>query len=291
MVPKLVITDIDGVWTDGGMYYDQTGNEFKKFNTSDSAGVMFCRHYKIPVAIITGEETNSIEVLWHQAGAATVRATLCGNIMNQAVTVHELPEPFVTDFAACQNTVIPISGGVWSGYSWINEAEVEVSTAATAMLPPGYFELIVTDVNGCIGDTTFNIEELPLPQASISAPLYVGLCPTGPDAYIYATTTEEGYTYQWFDGGALMSETSAVFATNHPDDGTLVSAIEGLSSVVLLDEDVPGVVPIPLRAQRAATLRSAERCRPQRLRGPHAGPGHDQRQRGRRRHLPRAGDT
>ena len=27
---KLVITDIDGVWTDGGMYYDLHGNELKK---------------------------------------------------------------------------------------------------------------------------------------------------------------------------------------------------------------------------------------------------------------------
>ena len=24
---KLILTDIDGVWTDGGMFYDQTGNE------------------------------------------------------------------------------------------------------------------------------------------------------------------------------------------------------------------------------------------------------------------------
>jgi 3-deoxy-D-manno-octulosonate 8-phosphate phosphatase KdsC-like HAD superfamily phosphatase len=30
--PKLVLTDIDGVWTDGGMYYDQAGNELKKFS-------------------------------------------------------------------------------------------------------------------------------------------------------------------------------------------------------------------------------------------------------------------
>lgn len=56
-LPKLVITDIDGVWTDGGMYYDQTGNEWKKFNTSDSAGVLFLRLLDIPVAIITGEDT------------------------------------------------------------------------------------------------------------------------------------------------------------------------------------------------------------------------------------------
>ena len=31
-LPKLIITDIDGVWTDGGMYYDNLGNEWKKFN-------------------------------------------------------------------------------------------------------------------------------------------------------------------------------------------------------------------------------------------------------------------
>ncbi|WP_194778208.1 KdsC family phosphatase [Pararhodonellum marinum] len=56
-LPKLVLTDIDGVWTDAGMYYDQTGNEWKKFNTSDSAGVIFCRHLDIEVGIITGEDT------------------------------------------------------------------------------------------------------------------------------------------------------------------------------------------------------------------------------------------
>ncbi|MEO6837886.1 MAG: HAD-IIIA family hydrolase [Ginsengibacter sp.] len=61
MLPKLVLTDIDGVWTDGGMYYDQTGNEWKKFNTSDSAGVIFCHRFNIPVGIITGEDTEIVK--------------------------------------------------------------------------------------------------------------------------------------------------------------------------------------------------------------------------------------
>lgn len=52
---KLFISDIDGVWTDGGMYYDNTGNEFKKFNTSDSAGVAYLKLLNIPLAIISGE--------------------------------------------------------------------------------------------------------------------------------------------------------------------------------------------------------------------------------------------
>jgi YrbI family 3-deoxy-D-manno-octulosonate 8-phosphate phosphatase len=59
-LPKLIITDIDGVWTDGGMFYDQNGNELKKFNTSDSAGVLFCKLMNIPIAIITGEDTQIV---------------------------------------------------------------------------------------------------------------------------------------------------------------------------------------------------------------------------------------
>lgn len=60
ILPKLILTDIDGVWTDGGMYYDNTGNEFKKYNTSDSAGVLFCRLLEIPVGIITGEKNDIV---------------------------------------------------------------------------------------------------------------------------------------------------------------------------------------------------------------------------------------
>jgi 3-deoxy-D-manno-octulosonate 8-phosphate phosphatase (KDO 8-P phosphatase) len=57
---KLFITDIDGVWTDGGMYYDQGDKEWKKFNTSDSAGVLFLNLVGINMAIITGEQTNIV---------------------------------------------------------------------------------------------------------------------------------------------------------------------------------------------------------------------------------------
>lgn len=60
-LPKLFITDIDGVWTDGGMFYDQTGNEWKKFNTSDSAGVLFLKYLNIPLAIITSEDTSIVK--------------------------------------------------------------------------------------------------------------------------------------------------------------------------------------------------------------------------------------
>lgn len=60
-LPKLILTDIDGVWTDGGMYYDQTGNEWKKFNTADSAGVLLCKKLNIKVGIITREKTEIVK--------------------------------------------------------------------------------------------------------------------------------------------------------------------------------------------------------------------------------------
>lgn len=59
-LPKLILTDIDGVWTDGGMYYDATDIELKKFNTYDSAGVLFAHHLGIPVGILTGENTEIV---------------------------------------------------------------------------------------------------------------------------------------------------------------------------------------------------------------------------------------
>lgn len=61
VLPKLIVTDIDGVWTDGGMYYDQEGNELKKFNTYDSAGVLFAKTLGIPVIIMTGENTRIVK--------------------------------------------------------------------------------------------------------------------------------------------------------------------------------------------------------------------------------------
>lgn len=59
-LPKLVLTDIDGVWTDGGMFYDNENREYKKFNTKDSVGVLYLKLFKIQIGIITGENTQIV---------------------------------------------------------------------------------------------------------------------------------------------------------------------------------------------------------------------------------------
>ena len=58
---KLFITDVDGVLTDSGMYYDQEGNELKKFNTRDGKGLERLRNLGVKTSIITSENTKIVE--------------------------------------------------------------------------------------------------------------------------------------------------------------------------------------------------------------------------------------
>ena len=53
---KYLVVDVDGVLTDGGIYYDATGNELKKFCTKDSAGFHAAKAAGIKIIVLTGRE-------------------------------------------------------------------------------------------------------------------------------------------------------------------------------------------------------------------------------------------
>lgn len=56
---KYLVIDVDGTMTDGGIYYDQQGNEWKKFCTKDAAAYFVCRNVGISTVVITGRESNA----------------------------------------------------------------------------------------------------------------------------------------------------------------------------------------------------------------------------------------
>ena len=58
---KLFISDVDGVMTDGGMYYSENGDELKKFNTQDGMAFELLRNAGIKTAIITSENTKIVK--------------------------------------------------------------------------------------------------------------------------------------------------------------------------------------------------------------------------------------
>lgn len=53
---RLVLSDIDGVLTDAGMYYGEQGDELKKFCTYDGQGLALLREAGLPVGLITRED-------------------------------------------------------------------------------------------------------------------------------------------------------------------------------------------------------------------------------------------
>ena len=60
---KLIVTDVDGVLTDGGMYYSSKGDTLKKFHVIDGMAVSILKRNTIPTVIIT-KERNQIVKQW-----------------------------------------------------------------------------------------------------------------------------------------------------------------------------------------------------------------------------------
>lgn len=59
---KMVISDVDGVLTDGSIYKGGDGSEFKRFNVSDGAGVAMARAASLKIALISGRRSEATEV-------------------------------------------------------------------------------------------------------------------------------------------------------------------------------------------------------------------------------------
>ena len=55
---KLLLSDVDGVLTDAGMFYTEDGDEFKKFSTYDGMGFQLLQKTGIKVGILTTEDRN-----------------------------------------------------------------------------------------------------------------------------------------------------------------------------------------------------------------------------------------
>ncbi len=58
---RLLLLDVDGVLTDGKLYFDNQGNEFKAFNTLDGHGIKMLRKSGVEVGIITGRTSKLVE--------------------------------------------------------------------------------------------------------------------------------------------------------------------------------------------------------------------------------------
>ncbi|MBS1156944.1 MAG: family hydrolase [Proteobacteria bacterium] len=57
---RLMIFDVDGVMTDGGLHYSDSGEEIKVFNSRDGHGIKVLKASGVKLAIITGRTSNAL---------------------------------------------------------------------------------------------------------------------------------------------------------------------------------------------------------------------------------------
>ena len=85
---QLLILDVDGVLTDGGIIRDDGGQQIKRFHVRDGAGIVMWRRLDKEVAIITGKES---QVVTHRAEELGITHVF-QNVGNKLEVYQELLE-------------------------------------------------------------------------------------------------------------------------------------------------------------------------------------------------------
>ena len=100
---RLLVLDVDGTMTDGGVYYDSTGNELKKFAIKDGAGIVLAHAAGMQVMICTGRECEAVR---HRAQDLHIDY-LFQNVHDKAAFLsrfmaeHSLTKQALCGFVAC----------------------------------------------------------------------------------------------------------------------------------------------------------------------------------------------
>ncbi len=59
---KLLISDVDGVLTDGAVYKNDSGDEYKKFSVTDGSGMAIAKAANLKIALISGRYSKTTEI-------------------------------------------------------------------------------------------------------------------------------------------------------------------------------------------------------------------------------------
>ena len=82
----LLISDVDGVMTDGSIIMDDMGHEIKKFNVRDGHGIKLLMRYGIDVILLTGRQSKVVEYRAKDLGIVEVHQ----GVFNKMDTFEEI---------------------------------------------------------------------------------------------------------------------------------------------------------------------------------------------------------
>ena len=184
----------------------------------------------------------SLEIHWHMSGTHTISAGFCTasigyivDVLAETAIVITAPDGICPGEQATVNILLPAGSSI----EVKDESLSTISINNSLTLDAGFYLVEMTDINGCLSQETFEIEEFILPEVRISTPDNTGFCPADGDSgpTLYALNTLSGYTYQWYRDGIALgittnSMSSSIFgyyyvvATNTDGSTTLSNEIE-----------------------------------------------------------------
>jgi 3-deoxy-D-manno-octulosonate 8-phosphate phosphatase (KDO 8-P phosphatase) len=83
---RLLVLDVDGVLTDGRLYFTARGEEMKCFHVRDGAGIVQVLRAGLQVAVISGRDSPSVDRRMSELGVTFVRQ----GVADKLAVLHEL---------------------------------------------------------------------------------------------------------------------------------------------------------------------------------------------------------
>lgn len=83
---RALVTDVDGVLTDGGLYYAENGDELKRFDVRDGQGLVLLREAGLLTAIVTRKQTAIVARRARELGIAEVHQ----DVRDKAAAIADL---------------------------------------------------------------------------------------------------------------------------------------------------------------------------------------------------------
>lgn len=85
---RLMAFDVDGVMTDGHLYFTASGEEMKAFHSRDGVGIKMLQSVGVEIAIVTGRTARVVELRAHNLGIVLVRQ----GVDDKLATLRELAQ-------------------------------------------------------------------------------------------------------------------------------------------------------------------------------------------------------
>jgi len=112
---KLLLLDVDGVLTDGGIYYSEHGENVKRFHTLDGQGLKYLMSSGVVPAVISGRSSDALKVRLRDLGFAEIFL----NVHNKV----EVAEQLISRYALGWEHVAAM-GDDWPDLPMLNKAGV-----------------------------------------------------------------------------------------------------------------------------------------------------------------------